>query len=80
MEADSVMDLYDGTGHSVTIPTLLIDKEYADKLKALFVDPEKFYSDIILKADIEISSLKSQSISYTLFYGSVLDLDTEFIE
>ena len=34
----------------------------------------------MLKADIEISSNNIQTISYTLFYGSLLDLDTELIQ
>ena len=35
---------------------------------------------IILKADIEISTQnEASSLSYTLYYGSVLDLETSFI-
>ena len=36
-------------------------------------------SKIVLKADIEISNKDTQTISYTLFYGSLIDLDPNLI-
>ena len=34
---------------------------------------------MIVKADIEISNMNSQTISYSLFYGSLVDLDPKLI-
>ena len=70
---------YDGSGTSISIPTLLVENSMGNKLmKMVEVDPN-FVSNVILKADIEISDKDSQSISYQLFYGSILDLDSTLL-
>ena len=43
-------------------------------------EQQDFNMDVILKADIEISTEWRSALSYTLFYGSILDLDTELIK
>ena len=72
-------DFYDGSGHSITIPTLIIEAEQGAILRELLTD-EANYGKVVLKTDIEMTTEKRQTISYTLFYGSVLDLDSELIQ
>ena len=38
-----------------------------------------FDESVVLKADIEISDEDKQTISYSLFYGSIIDLDPNLI-
>ena len=77
---DSLKDFYDGSGHSITIPTLIIEADDGEKLRKVMLEKEEFDNKVILKADIEISVNNVQTISYTLFYGSILDLDKDFIK
>ena len=77
---DSLKDFYDGSGHSITIPTLIIEADDAEKLRKVMLEKDEFDNSVVLKADIEISVNNVQTISYTLFYGSILDLDKDFIK
>lgn len=70
---------YDGTGGSISIPTLLIDEADGEKLIALVKGKPNFDTQVILKADIDITESNVQTISYTLFYGSIVDLDPSLI-
>ena len=70
---------YDGTGGSISIPTLLIDEADGEKLIELVKDKPNFDTQVILKADIDITESNVQTISYTLFYGSIVDLDPSLI-
>ena len=70
---------YDGSGTSIHIPTLLINKNDGDKLMTLVKGIPPGDEGVKLKADIEISYINSQVISYQLFYGSVLDLEPTLI-
>jgi len=73
-------DFYDGSGHSITIPTLIIEADDAEKLRKVMLEKDEFDNSVVLKADIEISVNNVQTISYSLFYGSILDLDKDFIK
>lgn len=77
---DSLKDFYDGSGHSITIPTLIIEADDAEKLRKVMLEKDEFDNSVVLKADIEISVNNVQTISYSLFYGSILDLDKDFIK
>lgn len=41
---------------------------------ALIEGKANFDENVILKADIEISNEKRQAVSYSLYYGSILNL------
>ena len=70
---------YDGSGMSIHIPTFLVHPPYGEHLIKLMEDRlhvNSEYEDVILKADIEIANNDAtETLSYSLFYGSVLDLD-----
>ena len=70
---------YDGSGTSIHIPTLLIEKRDGDKLITLVKGTPPGDEGVMLKADIEISYVNAQIISYQMFYGSVLDLEPNLI-
>ena len=69
--------MYEGNGHIVDIPTLIIDEYDADTLFELYESAQKSVEkkQVILKADIDITDDQKETISYTLYYGSILDLD-----
>ncbi len=69
---------YDGTGHTIDIPTLILDQEDGEKLWDV-LSMDKSGSGIILESYIEVINEDKQQISYSLFYGSVLDLPVEEI-
>ena len=67
---------YDGTGHMIDIPTLLIDTEHAEMLLDIYHEVRnKSKQQIILNAHIGVDSKFREQISYTMYYGSILDLD-----
>ena len=70
---------YDGTGHTIDIPTFIVNRSDGAKLLALLMDKPLMDESVILKADIDIADATSQMISYQLFYGSRLDLKTGFL-
>ena len=47
--------MYDGSGTSIAIPTLLVKEEDGEKLKAILQGRMNFDESVVLKADIEIS-------------------------
>lgn len=73
---------YDGSGSSIHIPTLIVNPPYGRKLWNL-AEGQTGYDDgkrVVLKAEIEIANQDStNSLSYSLYYGSVLDLDEQLI-
>ena len=71
--------MYDGSGTSIAIPTLLVKEDDGEKLKAILQGRMNFDESVVLKADIEISDEDKQTISYSLFYGSIIDLDPNLI-
>ena len=74
-------DAYDGTGRSIHIPTLIILEQDARTLHNLIMSKNQYENKVILSADIELSDESNQQeISYQLFYGSILDLQPEFIK
>lgn len=66
--------MYEGSGTSISIPTLIVNVEDGEKLIALIEGKANFDENVILKADIEISFERRQSVSYSLYYGSILNL------
>jgi len=68
--------MYEGHGHIIDIPTLIIDEYDADNLFELHEQALKGIEkkQVILKADIDITDDQKETISYTLYYGSILDL------
>ena len=70
---------YDGSGGSISIPTLVVNSKHGQALIDMVRGKENFSQDVVLKADIDIANSASQTISYTLFYGSIVDLDSNLI-
>ena len=68
--------IYDGTGGSIRIPTLVLSFEHGEQLINLI---NNIQSQVVLKADLEMSHEYKEVVEYELFYGSVLDLSSEFI-
>ncbi len=66
---------YDGLGHLVDIPTLIIDKEHGQKLLSIYKEASNKHQQLVLNAHIDVIEKDKETISYTLFYGSILDLD-----
>lgn len=66
--------MYEGSGTSISIPTLIVNVEDGEKLIALIEGKANFDENVILKADIEISFERRQAVSYSLYYGSILNL------
>jgi hypothetical protein len=62
----------DGTGHSINIPSFIIRKKDADKIKKTFSGtvPQNVY----IKADLEIVHPDNR-VEYELWYSSILDMD-----
>ena len=67
---------YDGNGHMIDIPTLIIKEEDGMKLMELF-EEEEFTNDnqLILSAMIDWTDNHSETVSFTMYYGSIFDLD-----
>ena len=65
---------YDGSGLSIGIPTLIVSEEAGKKLTKLMEWATNFEDNVVLKAEIDISSPTMQIISYSLYYGSIVDL------
>ena len=75
----SSMSRYDGSGTSIHIPTMIISEEDGDHLIDLIEGVPDDDEGVIIKADIEISDRNGQTISYSLFYGSILDLEPNLV-
>ena len=71
--------MYEGSGTSISIPTLIVNVEDGEKLIALIEGKANFDENVILKADIEISFERRQAVSYSLYYGSILNLQPELV-
>ena len=69
--------IYDGTGSSVHIPTLLISQQDGDVIKTLFHDRPDVRLQV--KVDLDNSEIKKKAVTYELFYGSLLDLPAALI-
>ena len=68
---------YEGTGSTVFIPTILIDKEDGQMIEDLFSsDPA---AKLQVKAEIVSSHGIFPEVRYELFYGSVLDLSESLL-
>ena len=76
---DNSESKYDGTGSSITIPTLLIDEKDAEELLELVRGQSNFDAQVILKADIDIADKGKRTVNYSLSYGSVLDLEPSLV-
>lgn len=70
---------YDGTGGSVHIPTILIPYRDGMELLNIIRSEEDDGHQVVLKADIELSQSHANDVNYELFYGSILDLDSDLI-
>ncbi len=71
---------YDGTGHMIDIPTLLIDNDDGQKLLDTYYEARDNNDEqLVLWTKIDIVSKMRQTISYSLYYGSILDLDHDEI-
>ena len=64
--------MYDGTGASIHIPTIVLSEEGGSKLISFF-DEEPMLK-MVLKADFETTNRHIGSLYYDLVYGSILDL------
>lgn len=69
------MEDFDGSGFSLTIPALLIEKDTAAILKEAAMDGEY----VKLKAELEISKTTDKTVEVSLWYSSTLDLDTSLL-
>jgi len=68
--------LYDGTGSTVYIPTILITQSDGKMIEDLFS------SDPAVKMQVKVeleSSMVHGEVTYELFYGSVLDLQESLL-
>lgn len=73
---------HDGSGASVHIPTILVRPPHGQALIDLVEGKSGWEQTdkVILKADITIANMdEAESLSYSLYYGSILDLDSQFI-
>mmetsp|Transcript_19811 Transcript_19811/g.24487 ORF Transcript_19811/g.24487 Transcript_19811/m.24487 type:complete len:141 (+) Transcript_19811:282-704(+) len=70
---------YDGSGQHIAIPTIIIDSIASEKLLKLVRGEHNFDEKVILKAEIEISNSTEQTVSYSLYYGSLIDLDDKLL-
>jgi len=69
----------DGTGHDIKIPSYIINKNAADKIKSYLSKNSTEESYIFIRSDIEIAH-PDNIVEYELFYSSLIDLDYSFIE
>jgi len=70
---------FDGSGVSVAIPTLSIGSQDGYALVQTVKNASRNNDQVILQAQIEITTPEAQTISYSLYYGSILDLDYAFV-
>jgi hypothetical protein len=66
----------DGSGRSITIPSFMIRKRDADKLKQ-HLENNDF--PVYIKGSLEIAHPDNR-VEYQLWYSSVLDLEPQFVE
>ncbi len=67
---------YDGNGRGVDIPTLLIDRDHGQRLIDIYdEDGDSDSEQTMLQAHISIHDKKIDKISYSLYYGSIIDFD-----
>ena len=67
---------YDGNGYMVDIPTLLIDRAHGEKLLDIYHETASIASEQVeLSARIEILDRTKDKISYSMYYGSILDFE-----
>ena len=71
------MEDVDGSGFSLTIPALLIDKSDAKAIKAVAAEDN---SVIKLKAAMSIAKTEDRIVEVSLWYGSTHDLPKKLIE
>ena len=71
--------MYDGTGHSIHIPTIMVPYRYGQELIKVFEEKESSELQFILKADLEISQRNKDIMEYEFFYGSLLDIPTDLV-
>lgn len=82
LESDEITDLlqqemYDGTGNTVHIPTIIISKYDGEAImNQIYEQPNGILQ---LKADFEVSKQHETGVTYELFYGSVADLPLKLI-
>ena len=69
--------MYDGTGASIHIPTIVLSQEGGSRLIKFFDEDPTF--KMVLKADFETTTRHIGSLEYELFYGSILDLPEDLI-
>lgn len=69
----------DGNGHSITIPSFIINKKDADKIKEYLKMNDTNSNNVVIKASLEIAH-PSNKVEYEMFYSSVVDLEHYFIE
>ena len=71
--------LYDGTGHTVHLPTVITSKLHGDKLIEMWNASRDSQSHVVLKVDLETSQQNKDKVIYELFYGSILDLSSDLL-
>lgn len=70
------MEDVDGSGFSLTIPALLIEKDAATQLKTTL----KNNTIVKMKVQLEISHSESKTVEVSLWYGNTLDLDPKLLQ
>ena len=71
--------LYDGTGHTVHLPTVITSKLHGDKLIEMWNASKDSQPHVVLKVDLETSQQNKDKVIYELFYGSILDLSSDLL-
>ena len=67
---DVFMEDMDGSGFSLTIPAMLIQKDDAK----LLLDQLVLDTKIKMRAELEVSQTENKMVEVSLWYGSSLDL------
>ena len=67
---DVFMEDMDGSGFSLTIPAMLIEKDDAK----LLLDQLVLDTKIKMRAELEVSQTENKMVEVSLWYGSSLDL------
>lgn len=67
---DVFMEDMDGSGFSLTIPAILIQKDDAK----LLLDQLVLDTKIKMRAELEVSQTENKMVEVSLWYGSSLDL------
>ena len=70
-------NVYDGTGNSIHIPTIIINGQ--DGLKLIELMIQQYHEPLQLKAEFEISNQYAAVVVYELFYESIVDLPLPLI-